>query len=87
MIKIVLIDNKIQTKEKIGLRIEMVSFLSFFSRFIMHALSYDQSDIFEHNMSFHIFRIMHACIHHTQHQVKYLMSNLFPKVKKYGSPM
>ena len=28
----------------------------------MHTLSHGQSGIFEHNMSFHIFCIMHACI-------------------------
>ena len=30
--------------------------------------------------------LYHACMHHTKHQVRYLMSNLFPKVKKYGRP-
>ena len=51
----------------------------------MYALSHGRSDIFEHNMSFYISRVMHACIiRMTRHQVKCLMPNLFPKVKKYG---
>ena len=54
----------------------------------MYALSHGRSGIFEHDMSFHIFCIMHACIiHMTRHEVKYLMLNLFSKVKKYGRPM
>ena len=34
------------------------------SKFIVHALAinYDRSNLFVHNMSFHTFHVMHACI-------------------------
>ena len=54
------------------------------SMFIVYAFSHGRSSIFEHNMSFNIFV---SCMHHARHQVKYLMLNLFPKVKKYGRPI
>ena len=61
-------------------------FFAFPQSFIVHTLiiKYDQLGIFEHDMSYFSY---HACIHHTRHQVKYLMPNLFSKVKKYGRLM
>ena len=49
----------------------------------MHTLviKYDQLGIFKHNISYH------ACIHHTRHQVKYLMPNSFSRVRKYGDQL
>ena len=45
--------------------------------------------LIRHFWAWHIisYFLYHACIHYTKHQVKYLMPNLFPKVKKYGRPI
>ena len=61
-------------------------FLAFPWDFIVHTLviKHDQLGIFEHDKSYFSY---HVCIHHIRYQVKYLILNLFPKVKKYGRPM
>ena len=85
MIKIGWLDKKIWKKKGkwIGIR---NGFLAFPQGFIVHTLviKHDQLGIFEQDMSYFSY---HAYIHHTRHQVKYLMPNLFSKVKKYGRPM
>ena len=63
--------------------------LHFCQSFIVHTLVIKHGSlcIFKHDISFHISRIMHTCIICiARHQVRYLMPNLFPKVKKYGRP-
>ena len=76
------LDKKIQKKEKIGSRIEMVSFLSFFLKIYCACI---ESWWIRHFCAQHVISYFsyHACIHHTRHQVKYLMPNSFPRVRKY----
>ena len=63
-------------------------FCRFFSKF--HLAYFDNKAwLIRHFWAWHIipYFLYHACIHHTKNQVKYLMPNLFPKVKKYGRPI
>ena len=62
----------------------LLSFLVF--KIFVHAsvINHDQSNLFVHNTSFHIFRVMHACIICIAiHKVKYFFPNLFSR-DKYG---
>ena len=72
-----------------GLRLDRCFlFCRFSSKF--HRVYFDNKAwLIRHLWAWHIipYFLYHACIHHTKHQVKYLMLNLFPKVKKYGRPM
>ena len=49
----------------------------------------NKSWLISHSWAWHIIPhfLYHAFMHHTKHQVKFLMPNLFSKVKKYGRPM
>ena len=82
MIKIGWLGKKIWKKREkwIGIR---NGFLVFSQGFIVHTLviKYDQLGIFEHDKSYFSY---HACIHHIRHQVKYLMLNLFQRLRNMG---
>ena len=74
-------------KKKNWIRLEVCFFLSMSSNFCAH---FDNKAwLIEHFWAWHIIPhfLYHACIHHTKQQVKYLMPNLFPKVKKYERSM
>ena len=75
-------------KWKNWIRLEMCFFLSLSSNFCAHFGDKAWFIMhFKHDISFHISRIMHACIICiARHQVRYLMPNLFPIFKKYGRP-
>ena len=88
MIDIVWLDEKIYKKKICGLGLNRCFlFCRFFSKF--HRAYFDNKAwLIRHFWAWHIipYFLYHACMHHTKHQVKCLMPNLFPKVKKYGRP-
>ena len=88
MIEIVWLNEKIY-KKICGLGLDRCFlFCCFFSKF--HRAYFDNKAwLIRHFWAWHIisYFLYQGCIHHTKHQVKYLMPNLFPKVKKYGRPM
>ena len=73
-------------KKKMNLRLEMVFFLPFSLKVYCACIKSWSVKSFcaQYIIS---YLSCHACMHHTRHQVKCLMPNSFPKVKKYGRPM
>ena len=67
-------------KREIGLRIDIVSFLSFFLKVYCACI---ESWLIKHFFARHVisYFLCHACMHHTKHQVKYFFPNLFPRDK------
>ena len=88
MIEIVLLDEKIY-KKRCGLRLDRCFPFCYFSSKFHCAYFDNKAWLIMHFWAWQIipYFLYHAHIHHTKHQVKYLMSILFSKVKKYGRPM
>ena len=76
-------------KKDYGLRLDRCFLFCRFSSNLHRAYFNNKAWLIRHFLARHIipYFLYHACIHHTKHQVKYLMPNLFPKVKKYGRPI
>ena len=71
-------------KKRCGLRLNRCFlFCCFFSKF--HRAYFDNK-AWLISMTHHSTFLV-SCMHHTKHQVRCLMPNLFPKVKKYGRLM
>ena len=76
------------TKKRNGLD-RCFPFCRFFLRFLYCAYFDNKAWLIRHFWAWHIIPYFsyHACMHHKKHQVRCLMPNLFPKIKKYGRPM
>ena len=76
-------------QKRCGLRLDRCFLCCRFSSKFHRAYFDNEARLIGHFWAWHVISYFsyHACMHHTRHQVRCLMPNLFPKVKKYGRPM